>query len=160
MSLLTDTVHAWRSADGTHYLTWDLAASDTVVDVEVLTAEQPATVSRPPEEAAGTRACVAGLCPLTRHRFRVSDNRGNGITVSTRGMGFEGADNFRDFGGYPTRSGRTVGWGYFYRSGNLSVLSAADVDYLARLDIALICDFRREDEQVSDPSRLPLSGRR
>ena len=158
MSLLTDTVHAWRSADGTHYLAWDVAATDTLVDVEVMTAVQPATVIRHAGDSAPVRASVPGLCPLTRHRFRVSDARGNDITVATRGMGFEGAANFRDFGGYPTESGGIVGWGRFYRSGNLSGLSAADIDHLARLDIDLVCDFRREDEQIRDPSRLPLSG--
>ncbi len=159
MSLLTDTVHAWRSADGTHYLEWDVAASDALVDVEILTAAPSAAVSRHALAPTRARASIAGLCPLTRHRFRVSDDRGNGISVSTRGMGFEGAGNFRDFGGYSTRSGGAVGWGHFYRSGNLSGLSAADVDYLERLDIDLVCDFRREDEQVRDPSRLPSSGR-
>lgn len=159
MSLLTDTVHAWRSADGTHYLAWDTAVSDTPVEVHVLTAEQPAAVDRHTATTTPVRASIAGLCPLTRHRFRVSDSDGNDITVATRGMGFEGAGNFRDFGGYPTRSGRAVGWAHFYRSGNLSRLSAADVDYLARLDIDLVCDFRREDEQAKDPSRLPSSVR-
>lgn len=158
MSLLTDTVHAWRSADGTHYLAWEVAAMDTPVDVEVMTAVQAVAVSRQAEQSMAGRTSIVGLCPLTRHRFRVSDDRGNDITVATRGMGFEGAGNFRDFGGYPTQSGGTVGWGHFYRSGNLSGLSAADIDRLSRLDIDLVCDFRREDEQTRDPSRLPRSG--
>lgn len=161
MPLLTDTVHAWRVADGTHYVAWELSESGAAVEVEVLTAREPAAAVRRHLPATGdAHISISGLCPLTRHRFRVSDSRGNGVTVATRGMGFEGAGNFRDFGGYPTRSGRAVGWGHFYRSGNLSALSRVDVEHLARLGIELVCDLRREDEQVSDPSRLPSSGRR
>lgn len=158
MSLLTDTVHVWRSADGLHHLSWDLAESDTVVDVQVLTSGDAAILTRHSDAADGIRASIAGLCPLTRHRFRISDDRGTAVNVAARGMGFEGATNFRDFGGYPTHSGGTVGWGHFYRSGNLSALSATDIDYLSALNIDLVCDFRREDEQRRDPSRLPASG--
>lgn len=159
MSLLTDTVHAWRSANGMHYLAWDLAAPEAVVDVEVLTTDGPVSMAWQPVEAGHARVGIAGLCALTRHRFRVSDHSGNCTVVATRGMGFEGAGNFRDFGGYRTRAGGAVGWGHFYRSGNLSGLSPADVDYLERLGIDLVCDFRREDEQARDPSRLPSSVR-
>lgn len=159
MSLLTDTVHVWRSADGMHHLAWDLADSDVRVDVEVLTAADPAGLVRHAGDTRGACASIAGLCPLTRHRFRVRDDRGAVVDVAARGMGLEGADNFRDFGGYPTQSGGAVGWGHLYRSGNLSALSPADIDYMARLDIDLVCDFRREDEQRKDPSRLPSSDR-
>lgn len=159
MPLLTETVHVWRSANGMHHLAWDVAAPDGFVDVDVLTAEEPATLIRHSIGEGGACASIAGLCPLTRHRFRVSDDSGTVVDVAARGMGLEGADNFRDFGGYPTLSGRSVGWGHFYRSGNLSALSQAAVDYMARLNIDLVCDFRREDEQRRDPSRLPASDR-
>lgn len=159
MSLLTETVHAWRSANGTHHLAWDVAEPDVHVDVNVLTATEPAALTRHASRTGGACVSIAGLCPLTRHHFRVSDDNGTVVDVAARGMGLEGADNFRDFGGYPTQSGRAVGWGHFYRSGNLSTLSQADVDYMARLDIDLVCDFRRDDEQRSDPSRLPASDR-
>jgi len=159
MSLLSDTVHVWRSANGMHHLAWDLADSDARVDVEVLTADEPTDPVRRPGNAQGACVSIAGLCPLTRHRFRVSDDRGTIVDVAARGMGLQGAGNFRDFGGYPTQSGGTVGWGHLYRSGNLSALSPTDIDIMARLDIDLVCDFRREDEQRRDPSRLPLSDR-
>ena len=39
-----------------------------------------------------------------------------------RHLNFEGIDNFRDLGGYPTESGATVKWGVLYRSGIASVV--------------------------------------
>ena len=37
----------------------------------------------------------------------------------------------------------------------MSSLSDQDIDLLATLDLDLVCDFRRAEEQLSDPSRLP-----
>ena len=159
MPLLTHTVHAWRGPDGKHFLGWEQDASGVAVDVEVLTSSETAALTWHASDAGPARVSIHGLCPETRHRFRVSDDLGNDITVAARGMGLEGARNFRDFGGYPTRSGRKVGWGHFYRSGSLSTLSSGDVKMLARLDIELVCDLRREDEQTRDPSRLPCHER-
>lgn len=67
----------------------------------------------------------------------------------------EGATNFRDLGGYPTRDGRTVKWGLLFRSNGLFALTGADLDYLARRKFRLVCDFRAVEEQTTAPSRLP-----
>ncbi len=67
----------------------------------------------------------------------------------------EGATNFRDLGGYPTRDGRTVKWGLLFRSNGLFALTDADLDYLARRKFRLVCDFRAVEEQMTAPSRLP-----
>lgn len=67
----------------------------------------------------------------------------------------EGATNFRDLGGYPTKDGRSVKWGLLFRSNGLFALTDADLDYLARLKVRLVCDFRSVEEQTTAPSRLP-----
>lgn len=67
----------------------------------------------------------------------------------------EGATNFRDLGGYPTQDGRTVKWGMLFRSNGLFALTDRDLDYLARLKVRLVCDFRSVEEQTTAPSRLP-----
>jgi protein-tyrosine phosphatase len=77
---------------------------------------------------------------------------------SQRRLNMEGTPNFRDFGGYPTTSGSRVKWGYLFRSGHLSLLTEGDVGLLASLDLDLIFDFRREEEQARDPNRLPKNG--
>ena len=75
--------------------------------------------------------------------------------MTVRHLGMQGTPNFRDFGGYPTADGRRVKWGHLFRSGQLSGLTDEDIDLLASLELDLICDFRREEEQTGEPSRLP-----
>ena len=73
-----------------------------------------------------------------------------------RRLPFTGTPNFRDLGGYTTEDGRQVKWGHLYRSGQLSRLTEQDQQLLHSLQLDLICDFRRREEQTRDPSRLPV----
>jgi len=73
-----------------------------------------------------------------------------------RKLDMHGTPNFRDFGGYTLASGEQVKWGYLFRSGQLASLNEDDVDLLGSLGLDLVFDFRREDEQQQEPSRLPL----
>jgi protein-tyrosine phosphatase len=72
-----------------------------------------------------------------------------------RRIGFSGAHNFRDLGGYRNSDGATVKWGLLYRADGLHHLSRRDVKALSRLGLARIIDFRAEFEQEKDPDRLP-----
>jgi protein-tyrosine phosphatase len=155
VALLTDTVHAWRSADGRHHLSWEVAEAGVEVSVRVLSDPDTPALRETTADAGPARISLPALAPNTRHRFQVSDGLGNDVTVATRGLGFAGTDNFRDFGGYPTHSGKTVAWGRLFRSGALSGLTDEDVARLSELGIALVCDFRRRGEQKREPSRLP-----
>jgi len=75
--------------------------------------------------------------------------------VERRHVVLDGAANFRDLGGYATEDGRHVKWGLFYRSDNLSELTDPDLDKLADLGLALVCDFRGGPEWREAPDRLP-----
>lgn len=75
--------------------------------------------------------------------------------VERRHLALEGAPNFRDLGGYVAEDGRSVRWGMFYRSDNLSELTAADLEKLSSLGIRLVCDFRGPSEWTEHPDRLP-----
>jgi len=75
--------------------------------------------------------------------------------VKRRHVALEGAQNFRDLGGYATEDGRTVRWGLLYRSDNLSQLSDADLEQVHELGIKLVCDFRSAEEKAEEPDRLP-----
>ena len=57
-------------------------------------------------------------------------------------VALEGAQNFRDIGGYRTTDGRTVRWGLLYRSSELSHLTSGDIERLAEMDIESIHDLR------------------
>jgi protein-tyrosine phosphatase len=76
-------------------------------------------------------------------------------TMKQRKLEMQGTPNFRDFGGYTCSSGKNVKWGYLFRSGQLSSLSAQDVELVGSLNLDLVFDFRRSDEQLQEPSRLP-----
>ncbi len=151
--LIPETVHIWRDADGDYHLEWDEGRPGAQVAVEPQV-EDPHDVHHYREEDL-PRARVTGLPEGRRHFFRVKDEHGNEVLASERKLGMEGTPNFRDFGGYRTEDDRRVKWGYLFRSGQLSTLSDRDIDLLASLELDLICDFRRTEEQESDPSRLP-----
>jgi protein-tyrosine phosphatase len=75
--------------------------------------------------------------------------------VAERLLPFDGAEHFRDLGGYPTSDGRSVRWGRAYRSGQLAGLSDEDVVRLAELGLGLVVDFRSDKEREHEPDRLP-----
>jgi len=74
-----------------------------------------------------------------------------------RHLGLDGAENFRDLGGYATDDGRRVAWGRLYRSGHLGRLTAPDVAAIERLGIRLVCDLRATSERADMTSRLPAT---
>lgn len=154
--LINDSVHIWREPDGDYHIEWEASHPDTRVTVEPLAADGAVTAHY---EEGAPRARLCGLPLGSRHTFLVRDEHGNEHRAMERRLGMAGTPNFRDFGGYDTADGRRVKWGYLFRSGQLSALSAADIELLDTLALDLICDFRRVEEQESEPSLLP-AGRR
>jgi protein-tyrosine phosphatase len=76
---------------------------------------------------------------------------------ASRILKLEGGCNFRDLGGYRTRSGRELQWGKVYRTGVLSYFTANDQQQLSQLGVRAICDLRRLDEREREPTRWPDS---
>jgi protein-tyrosine phosphatase len=68
-----------------------------------------------------------------------------------REITLEGTFNFRDLGGMMTEDGRRIKQGMLFRSGNLSLLTAADIEALKGLGIKTICDLRDHDEVTNHP---------
>jgi protein-tyrosine phosphatase len=66
--------------------------------------------------------------------------------MSTRRVALGGPLNFRDLGGYDTRSGTPVPWGRLYRSDSLHHLTELDGTALHELGIRTALDFRAHDE--------------
>jgi protein-tyrosine phosphatase len=75
--------------------------------------------------------------------------------VERRHVALEGAQNFRNLGGYATEDGRQVRWGLLYRSDNLAHLTDADLERIRSMGIRLVCDFRSPEEKAEEPDRLP-----
>ena len=65
---------------------------------------------------------------------------------------FTAIDNFRDYGGYATASGRRMKRGKLYRSAHHGRATDEDLAALAHLQLAAIVDLRRPDERVRDPA--------
>lgn len=72
---------------------------------------------------------------------------------NNRVLPFEGVLNFRDMGGYETMDGRKVKYGLFFRSVELTGMTAKDVELFTSLGIKTIFDYRtdKEAEQKPDP---------
>jgi protein-tyrosine phosphatase len=154
--LISDAIHIWREPDGDYYVEWEVSHPGTEVTVEPLTTSGDLQLHY--SEQPRQRARLSGLPPASRHYFRLRDQHGTEVLAMERKLGMQGTPNFRDFGGYRTAEGRQVKWGYLFRSGQLSALSDQDVALLDSLQLDLVFDFRREEEQQSDLSRLPGHG--
>jgi protein-tyrosine phosphatase len=68
---------------------------------------------------------------------------------------FEGCFNFRDIGGYPTKDGRTVRWGRYFRAGRQNHMTTADLERLRALGITTQIDLRKPEE-IREQGRGPL----
>lgn len=69
----------------------------------------------------------------------------------------EGAENFRDMTAIPCAGGRVVRPGRLLRSGQLSHLTAADLQRLAAYRVGLVCDLRSSEERALAPNRWPAA---
>jgi protein-tyrosine phosphatase len=70
--------------------------------------------------------------------------------AAARFIELEGAQNFRDVGGYRTADGETVRHGILYRAGTLGGLTAAGQAKLAGLSPVAIVDLRTPEEREHD----------
>jgi protein tyrosine/serine phosphatase len=75
----------------------------------------------------------------------------------TRHIALEAVENFRDYGDYPTASGRRLRKGRLYRSASHGRATDADLAAIEALGLAVIVDLRRPGERERDPARRPAS---
>jgi len=100
-----------------------------------------------------TRAKILlAICGLF---FLLNCGDGDSSLPQMRVISVDGASNFRDFGGYPTVSGKTVRWRQLYRSSKLSGLTDMGLETFESLGIRLVIDLRRQQEIDKAPDLLP-----
>lgn len=68
------------------------------------------------------------------------------MAVPERLVALEGAYNFRDLGGYPSRHGGSTRWGRLFRSDTLHELTQRDVEVLRGLGLTTVVDLRTPKE--------------
>jgi protein-tyrosine phosphatase len=108
----------------------------------------------PLHQSCGTSAVIDNPDKSIRHYFYLQSAQGEGAILAERKLNLEGTPNFRDLGGYETQCGRTLKWGKLYRSSKLSKLTEDDIQYVQRLGLTLVCDFRQVLEQQLEPTFL------
>ena len=68
---------------------------------------------------------------------------------------FEGCFNFRDIGGYPTKEGKKIKKGIYFRTGRQDRMSNKDLSKLKNLQISTQIDLRKPEE-ILDQGKGPL----
>lgn len=68
------------------------------------------------------------------------------MPIPERVVALEGAFNFRDLGGYPSRDGRHTRWGRLFRSDTLHELTEGDVSVIRGLGLTTVIDLRTPKE--------------
>lgn len=147
-------VSATRLPDGDLALTWEGKTDVINIYARPLRPDSPSaelltSVSEQQE------LIIDHLPADTRYLFELELADGRVITTAERVLPLEGGVNFRDIGGYIAANGRSTRWGKLYRSGDLSRLTEADINYLEQMGIRLICDLRTTDETIKYQNRLP-----
>ena len=131
----------------------DFESSPDAGPVEVFASSRPDRIdSDKPVLTIKTHPAEVSAPESTRRiYFHLKPTSGTTRVVSTRRLPLEGAQNFRDLGGYQTFDGRYVRWGLVYRSDYLVNLTPRDSEYLSNLGIRLVCDVRAEGERARSP---------
>lgn len=67
----------------------------------------------------------------------------------------DGPQNFRDLGGFLSKTGDAVAWNRLYRADGLAALSDRDAEVFRKRNIRTIVDLRSPSEQKAMPDRVP-----
>jgi protein-tyrosine phosphatase len=111
-----------------------------------------ADLGTPVLHTTSSEALIPNPDTRVRHYFYLQSERGEAAILAERKLSLQGAPNFRDLGGYESQDGRRLRWGKLFRSSKLSSLTDVDINYVNRLGVTLVCDFRQVVEQEIEPT--------
>lgn len=91
---------------------------------------------------------------VERHRLApvAKASYAGGMTDFERVWVLDAVENFRDYGGYGTASGRRMRTGRLFRSAHHGTATPADLEKMAALNLHTIVDLRRPEERRRTPS--------
>ena len=142
-------------SDGVVLIRWDTQANAEPLSLRLLadSAEDPSGATLLAENISGGEIRLEDLPRGRRHYFLLQAGDSENLRLAERVLPLEGAQNFRDLGGYSTQSGKRVAWGRLYRSDYLTHLSDADCEYLLATGLRTVFDLRSGMERRKYPSR-------
>jgi protein-tyrosine phosphatase len=148
-----------RVAKATVRISWKTDFND--LQVSIYHGDSPENIQRnaPLYRIKGETAVeISDLNSDMPHYFEIVPDKGNARVISERRLPLQGAVNFRDLGGYATTTGQRLRWGKVFRSDHLSNLTERDIDFLQRMKLRCVCDFRTSTEAQRRPDRFPGDG--
>ena len=135
---------------------WELEGEPTAVDIGIGNSPDHTSHEQQTTVAAGEYSFRVPRKSGGRMFVSVTSHRGDpAVVASERRIAFEAVTNFRDLGGYRTRSGRRVRWGRVFRSDALHGMTEGDLATYSALGLRAVYDLRGEVEIAERPNPVP-----
>ena len=153
MTALVERVEVVYRSPGTLDVSWVTVGGDVSVDVAYGTT--PETIDHDHVATIDAGSCNTTLREVGPgpHFVSVSPHGlGPAVVAGERRLSFDGIQNFRDLGGYPSRHGGHTRWGLVFRSDALHKLTDDDLDAFHRIGLRVVYDLRSDRERESNPN--------
>ena len=151
--------------DGALLVSWEVDGEPLAVDVSVGPTVSASSHRHVRTVPAGQQSVEVPVDGPGRRFVSVTPQRGGrAVVAADRWVPFRDIANFRDIGGYPTRTGGRVRWGLVFRSSALHGLGAQDLALFHQLGIREVFDLRGDIERRDHPNAvastvMTISGR-
>jgi protein-tyrosine phosphatase len=137
-------------------ISWKLGGEPVAVDLALGTSADHLDHRHEATLPAGEMSYRVPRPPSGRLFVSVAPHRGGpAVIAAERRIPFETVTNFRDLGGYRTRSGRRVRWGRIFRSDALHGMSEGDIALYHELGVSAVYDLRGDVEIEEQPNPMP-----
>jgi len=135
---------------------WEFEGEPFAVDIAVGSSPDHEDHERQATVAAGETSFQVARRSGGRLFVSVAPHEGGpAVIAAERRIPFEAVTNFRDLGGYRTRSGQRVRWGRLFRSDALHGMTEGDLAKYNELGLRSVYDLRGEVEVAEQPNPMP-----
>lgn len=145
---------AEKNVDGNLLLKWEVSPDqDGNINIyssntdEVLESFVPIKTSKITDQVT----VIDQMSPDIREFYILKTTSAYSGIITNRYIEMNSIKNFRDLGGYFTKTDRQMRWGMIFRSGDLSSATLYDQEKIRRLNIKTIIDFRTDNTSKKYP---------